>query len=97
MSEKLSKEEQEILDKIIKELTEEAKLVVDDFVKNESEVSGSTIHIHENSPYLDEQFTGESWKKVIKVNDQSKVLEDVAEHNKKVKKNKKDVVKKKKK
>ena len=100
MSDKgLSKKEQELLEKIIAEINEEAKLVVDDFVKNESEVSGSTIHIHENSPYLDEKFTGESWKKVIKVNDPSQVLEDVAKHNKKIKeeKNKKDVVKKKKK
>mgnify|MGYP001189264859 CR=1 FL=1 len=86
---KLSKEQQEELEKLQKEIIEEAKLVVNDYVINQSEESGSVVQIHENSPYLDEQFTGESWKKVIKVNDASQVMEDVAKHNKKVKEKKK--------
>tara|TARA_R100000084_G_C4649165_1_gene148635 strand:+ start:1586 stop:1831 length:246 start_codon:yes stop_codon:yes gene_type:complete len=49
---KLTKEEQEELDKLIKEITEEAKLVVEDYAKNPSEVSGSVIQIHEDSPLL---------------------------------------------
>ena len=41
--------------KIMKEITEEAKSVVDDYVKNPSKISGSAeIRIHENSPWLDE-------------------------------------------
>ena len=70
--EKLSKE-------AIKELTKltEDMLNVASDVKKEydvdskfdealSEMSGSITQIHENSPFLDEIFQGDSWKKVIK-------------------------------
>ena len=33
-------------------LTKEAKKVVEDYVKNPSEMSGSLTQVHENSPYL---------------------------------------------
>tara|TARA_Y100000361_G_scaffold101724_1_gene91514 strand:+ start:4336 stop:4623 length:288 start_codon:yes stop_codon:yes gene_type:complete len=94
---KLSKEQQEELQKLTDEITQEAKSVVKEYADIQSDASGSEIHIHENSPYLDEEFKNETWKKVIKVNDPSQVIQDINEHNKKVRKNKKDVVKKKKK
>ena len=31
-----------------------------------NDMSGSITRIHESSPYLDEIFQGESWKKVLK-------------------------------
>ena len=51
----LTKAQKKELEKIMKEITEEAKSVVDDYVKNPSKISGSAeIRIHENSPWLDE-------------------------------------------
>ena len=45
----------EELKKIIDEITQDAKLVVEDYLKNPSVMSGSAeIHIHEDSPWLDE-------------------------------------------
>ena len=47
--------EKKELEKLIKEITEDAKSVVEDYVKNPSNISGSAeIHIHENSSWLDE-------------------------------------------
>ena len=43
------------LERLIKEITEEAKLVVEDYTKNISQDSGSVTHIHANSPLLDEE------------------------------------------
>ena len=40
------------LEKLMKEMTEEAKRMREDYIKNPSEMSGSAIHIHENSPFL---------------------------------------------
>jgi|TARA_Y100001938_G_scaffold24167_1_gene31665 hypothetical protein len=48
MNEKQKKE----LEKLISEITNEAKNVVKDYKKNPSEMSGSVIEIHENSPYV---------------------------------------------
>jgi hypothetical protein len=62
---KLTKEQQEELQKLIDEINQEAKKVIDDYVKNPSEMSGS-VHPTENkvkgagvmvgmdSDYLDE-------------------------------------------
>ena len=85
MSDKIKKE----LEDIIKEITEEAKSVVKDYADNPSEISGSTISIHDTSPYLEERWTGESWKKVIHTDDMGKLLKDVKKHNKKIKTQKK--------
>ena len=52
---KLTKKEQQELEKLIKEITDEAKQVVDDYTKNPSEISGSIIQIHEDSPLLKEE------------------------------------------
>ncbi len=60
------------LERLKKEILDEAKKVVDDYVDNPSEISGSTISIHQNSPFLDEDeegeplFSGSRWKHVIK-------------------------------
>ena len=60
------------LEKLKKEILDEAKKVVEDYVDNPSEISGSTIGIHQNSPFLDSDendepaFSGSRWTKVIK-------------------------------
>ena len=50
---KLTKEEQKELDKLLKDVLKEAKAVVEDYANNPSEVSGSVIQIHQDSPFLD--------------------------------------------
>ena len=40
--------------------------VVEDYELNPSEISGSVVEINENSPFLDEEFKGDGWKKVIR-------------------------------
>ena len=60
------------LEKLKKEIMEEAKKVVDNYVDNPSDISGSTVNIHQNSPFLDSNeegeplFSGSRWTKVIK-------------------------------
>jgi hypothetical protein len=43
------------LEKLLKEITKEAKSVVEDYAKNPSELSGSTLQIHPESPFLKEK------------------------------------------
>ena len=52
---KLTKKQKKEIEKLIKEITEHAKAVVEDYTKNPSDMSGSTIQVHENSPYLAEK------------------------------------------
>ena len=72
MSDDLTKEQKEELEKLQKEIVDEAKKVVEDYVDNPSEISGSTVSIHQNSPFLDTdennepQFSGSRWKHIIK-------------------------------
>jgi len=72
MSDDLTKEQKKELEKLQKEIVDEAKKVVEDYVDNPSEISGSTVNIHQNSPFLDTdennepQFSGSRWKHVIK-------------------------------
>ena len=73
MSDDLTKEQKEELEKLQKEIIDEAKKVVEDYVDNPSEISGSTINIHHNSPVLDTElnndeplYSGSRWTKVIK-------------------------------
>tara|TARA_X000001382_G_scaffold17448_1_gene10858 strand:- start:24 stop:272 length:249 start_codon:yes stop_codon:yes gene_type:complete len=60
------------LERLKKEILEEAKKVVDNYVDNPSKISGSVVNIHENSPFLEEDdegepmFSGSRWKHVIK-------------------------------
>ncbi len=51
----LTKEQKKELERLIKELTEEAKKVVDDYAKNPTDMSGSMVMIHENSPLLEDK------------------------------------------
>ena len=72
MSKELTKEQQEELEKLQKEILDEAKKVVDDYVDNPSDISGSTINIHQNSPFLDSDekgepmYSGSRWTKIIR-------------------------------
>ena len=63
---KMSKEQKEELEKLMKEITEAAKKVVEDYAKNPSDESETDVQIDFDSPYLDEVFKGESWKKIVK-------------------------------
>ena len=60
------------LERLKKEILDEAKKVVKNYVDNPSEISGSVVNIHQNSPFLDEDeegepmFSGSRWKHVIK-------------------------------
>jgi len=72
MSDDLTKEQKEELEKLQKEIIDEAKKVVDNYVDNPSEISGSTINIHQNSPFLDAdennepRHSGSRWTKLMK-------------------------------
>ena len=73
MKKKLTKEQEELLKQLQKEIVDEAKKVVEDYVDNPSDISGSTVNIHHNSPYLDTEldsdeplYSGSRWAKVIK-------------------------------
>ena len=72
MSDDLTKEQKEELEKLQKEIIDEAKKVVEYYVDNPSDISGSVVNIHQNSPFLDEDkdgepsFSGSRWKHVIK-------------------------------
>ena len=52
---KLTKEQIKRLQELTDEIMDEAKEVVKDYSENPSEMSGSTIQVHENSPYLVER------------------------------------------
>ena len=72
MEEDLTKEEKEELEQLKKEIMDEAKKVVDNYVDNPSDISGSVVNIHQNSPFLDTDendepaFSGSRWKHIIK-------------------------------
>jgi|TARA_R100001443_G_scaffold74_1_gene262 hypothetical protein len=72
MSDGLTKEQQEELEKLQKEIIDEAKKVVENYVDNPSDISGSVVNIHQNSPFLDTDdndepaFSGSRWTKIIK-------------------------------
>jgi len=60
------------LERLKKEILDEAKKVVENYVDNPSDISGSVVNIHENSPFLDADkngepaFSGSRWTKLIK-------------------------------
>ena len=66
MSDKLTKKQKEELQKLADEIMNLSAEVVEDYKLTPSEISGSTVQINENSPFLDEEFKGEGWKKVIR-------------------------------
>ena len=66
MSNKLTKKQKEELQKLADEIMNLSSEVIKDYELTPSEISGSTIQINENSPFLDGEFKGEGWKKVIR-------------------------------
>ena len=60
------------LEQLKKEIMDEAKKVVNNYVDNPSDISGSVVNIHQNSPFLDSDEDGEPrhsgsrWTKLIK-------------------------------
>ena len=65
---------QKELDPFISEITEIAKEIAKDFKKNTTNVSSSTMLVNEDSPYLDEEYKGNEWKRVIKIVNKNKKL-----------------------
>ena len=63
---KLTKKQKEELQRLADEIMNLSTEVVKDYELTPSEISGSTVQINENSPFLDEEFKGEGWKKVIR-------------------------------
>ena len=63
---KLTKKQKEELQKLIDEMIELSSELVEDYELNPSEISGSVVEINENSPYLDKEFRGNSWKRIIR-------------------------------
>ena len=43
------------IEKLKKEILQEAKKVVNDYIKNPSEISGSVIRIHQDSPFVSDE------------------------------------------
>ena len=60
------KEQQELLQRLADEIMDLATEVVTDYETNPSKISGSTVEIHEDSPFLDERFEGNKWKRVLR-------------------------------
>ena len=52
---KLTKKQEEELRDISFQIISDAEKVVEDYEENPSDMSGSYVHIHENSPYLKER------------------------------------------
>ena len=62
----LTKKQKEELQRLTDEIMGLAVEVIDDYESNLSEISGSTVEIHEDSPFLDERFKGNKWKRVLR-------------------------------
>ena len=61
----LTDRQKQELQKLADELMIDATSVVNDYKETPSEVSGSTIQIHEDSPYLYDWIEGDKWKRVL--------------------------------
>ena len=70
--EELTKEQQEELQKLANDMLGEAEKVKEDYKSNPSNISGSFVSVHENSPFLDVDenqeplYSGSRWEKVLK-------------------------------
>ena len=66
----LTKVQEKKLDRMVKDMLEIASNVVEEYddldLSELSDLSGSITQINENSPFLDEIFKGDAWKKVVK-------------------------------
>ena len=83
---KMTEEEKEALEKLQKEILDMAKKVVEEYAENPSEEGETDVHIDFDSPYLDEMFEGDSWKKIVK----PQYVENLKKSLKKDKKKKKN-------
>ena len=63
---KLTKKQKEELQRLADEIMNLSTEVVKDYELVPSEISGSTVQINEKSPFLDGEFKGDGWKKVIR-------------------------------
>ena len=63
---KLTKKQKEELQRLADEIMNLSTEVVKDYELIPSEISGSTVQINENSPFLDGEFKRDGWKKVIR-------------------------------
>ena len=81
----LTKKPRAALQKLIDGIVDDAKSVLKDYKESPSEISGSVVSIHENSPFMDENYEDDKWKHVI-----HGTVEDGIEAVKKVKKDKKN-------
>jgi hypothetical protein len=61
----LTKEQKKELQKLADELINIADGVVTDYIDVPSEISGSVVNIHENSPFMNEMYSDTGWKHVI--------------------------------
>ena len=62
----MNKKQKEELKKLISEITNEAKNVIKDYKDNPSEMSGSIIEVHEDSPFVDENFKNNQWEYILR-------------------------------
>ena len=62
----LTKKQKEELQRLTDEIMSIATEVVEDYEETPSEISGSVVEVHEESPFLDERFKGAGWKRVLK-------------------------------
>ena len=66
----ITKEQEKVLQDMVNNMLEIASNVVDEYedldLSELSELSGSITQINADSPFLDEIFEGDAWKKVIK-------------------------------
>tara|TARA_R100000008_G_C3549681_1_gene149630 strand:+ start:698 stop:946 length:249 start_codon:yes stop_codon:yes gene_type:complete len=61
----LTKEQKEELQKLADELKNIADDVVGEYLEVPSQISGSVVQIHENSPFMNEMYSETGWKHVI--------------------------------
>ena len=82
MMDTLTEDQQKELEELLKESIAEAKRVKKDYEDNPSEISGSTVQIHEDSPFVDERVPDDAnWKHVITA-PMSEVLKKIDEQSK---------------
>jgi len=66
----MTKEQEKVLQDMVNNMLDIASNVVEEYenldLSELSELSGSITQINESSPFLDEVFKGDTWKKVIK-------------------------------
>ena len=62
----LTTEQKRELNDAWNEIMDDAKKVVDDYAENPSEMSGSVIQVHEDSPFMDSNLDFNNWRRVAR-------------------------------